>query len=118
MYVRKGYTKSAKALEFDGIQGRRLAFSFFTSYKEKYAIRDTSGKLVETPRRKAKVSRKPITGKHNIDQLIYKDKEEIRYLEFRLKFTKDPYMRQSYQNSIRNYQNRITQLKAQAKKLS
>ena len=114
MYVKKGFATSAKALEFDGVAGRRLAFEFFNAYKSKYAVVDTSGKLIETPRKKVRVKRKPITGKHNIDQMIRKDQDEIKYLRFRLKFERNEFMRSRYQSSIKNYQTRISQLKAQA----
>ncbi len=115
-YVRRGLSDTAKSLEFDGVKGRRLAFAFFNLYKDKYAVRDNTGKVVETPRKKAKVKKKPITGKSNIDQMIRKDREAIKYLRSRLKFERGDYMKSQYQERIKRHQDRITRLKAQSKR--
>lgn len=115
LYVKNGFAVTAKALEFTGVAGRRLAFKLFNAYKDKYAIRDKTGKLIETPRRKVKVKRKPITGKHNIDQMIRKDQDEIKYLRFRLKFEKTEYFQRQYRERIKRHQDRIKRLKRQVK---
>lgn len=119
-YVRLGFTKNASDLVLRGDiyrrnKARRLAFDLFNRYKEKYRLRDNSGKLIETPRRKAKVSKKPITGKRNIDQMIRKDREEIKWLRFRLKFERSPYQQNQFRERIKRHQDRIVRLKTQAK---
>jgi len=120
MYVKRGFANRSSDLVLRGDanrrdKARRLAFAFFTAYKEKYGIRDRTGKLIETPRRKVKVKKRPITGKFNIDQAIRKDRDEIKYLRFRLKFERNDYMRNEYRTRIQRHQTRIAQLKAQAK---
>lgn len=120
MYVKRGFTERQEDLVLRGSterrnRARRAAFNFFNFYKNKYAVVDKTGKLIETPRKKARVKKKPITGRHNIDQMIWKDQDEIKYLRSRLKFERSDYMRSVYQNSIKNHQDRIAKLKAQAK---
>jgi len=119
-YVKRGFTDNQSDLVLRGNaqrrnKARRIAFDFFSAYKEKYAIRDTSGKLTETPRKKTKVRKKPITKKGNINQLIAKDRDEIKYLRFRLQFEKSDRWKEDYRTRIKRHQDRIARLKAQAK---
>lgn len=93
-YVKRGITSNASDLVLSGDTDRRnkvktLAFEFFNQYKDKYAIRDNSGKVVKTPRKKTRASKKPITGNKSIDQTIRKIDDDIKYKEYRKRFADD-----------------------------
>lgn len=115
LYVKRGIAPSYKKNVTDNKTWRRYAFDFFNQYKDKYGIRDNSGRLVTTPRRKTRVTKKPITGKKNIDQMIRADQNEIKRLRSRLQFEKSDFWKQDIQTRIQRHQNRIANLKAQAK---
>lgn len=118
MYVRRGFADNAYDLLLRGDRerrnrARRLAFNFFNFYKDKYAIRDRSGKLIETPRKKGRARRKPITHRGTTDQLIRKHQDTIKYDQFRLRFERSPLLRATYQTSIANHRAAIKKLRAQ-----
>ncbi len=117
-YVDKGFTDNPKDLFLTGdIQhknkARTLAFDFFNSYKEKYAIRDASGKLIETPRKKTRASRKPITRDSSINQTIEQSLQDIEFSKSRLRYAKTDKEQQEWRDRIKRHQDRIAKLKLQ-----
>lgn len=120
MYVKSRFANRQSEIMLRGNtdrrnKARRIAFDFFNYYKDRYGRRDRTGRLEETPRRKVKARRKPITGKHNIDQMIRKDQDQIKFLRSRLKFERNEYMRSQLQTRIRRHQGRIRDLKARVR---
>jgi hypothetical protein len=120
LYVRKGLASNENDLILTGSKERRdrartLTFNFFNKYKDKYAIRDTSGKVVKTPRKKTKANRRKITGKNVIDQTIRQSQDDINHSKNRLAFAKTPEEKTEWQRRIKLHQNRIKQLRIKGK---
>jgi hypothetical protein len=120
-YVNRGITNNPNDLLLAGGMDRRdkartLAFDFFNLYKDRYAIRDTSGKLIKTPRKKARANRRKITGNTSIDQAIRAHQKDITFSEGRLSFEKDPQEITNWKNRIKRNKDKIKQLKQQKNK--
>lgn len=116
LYVKNKFTDNPNSLLlYGGIQrrnkARSLAFDFFNAYKDKYAIRDKSGKLVETPRRKTRASKKPINRKTAVDQTIEQSLDDIKYSRFHLQYAKTDKEKQEWHDRIKRHQDRITKLR-------
>lgn len=117
-YVKNGLTSNQNELLLRGDtqqrnKARTKAFDFFNTYKDKYAIRDTSGKVVETPRKKRRANRKPITQKSSIDQLIQNSKDDIKQSKFRLSYAKSDSEKLEWEKRIKLQEDRIKQLRKQ-----
>lgn len=121
LYVKRGWADNEKDLILTGNKDRRdkartITFNFFNNYKNKYAVRDTSGKLVKTPRKKAKANKRKITSKNVIDQTIKQSQDDIKFSRGRLKFAKTSAEKSKWQNRIKLHQKRIKELRTQKKK--
>lgn len=117
-YVKNKITDNPKSLILTGdIQrknkARTLAFDFFHKYRDKYAIKDTSGKLIETPRKKTRASKKPITKNKIVAQLIAQSDEDIKQSKFRLSYAKTDGEKQEWNNRIKRQEDRIKRLNNQ-----
>jgi hypothetical protein len=118
LYVSKGFAKSPDELLLRGSKKQRdnarsKAFMFFNAYKDRYAVRDTSGKLIATPRKKTRINKRMITGNKTIDQAIKADKKSIEHYEFMKKFAKTDDSKKDFDKSIKRLEGRIERLKRQ-----
>jgi hypothetical protein len=116
MYVSKGWASNGKDLVLSGSKEQRdrartITFQPFNAYKDKYAIRDNSGRVVQTPRKKTKVNRRKITGNSTIDQVIKQSQADIKQSKFRLSYAKTPEEKASWEKQIKLHQNKIKELK-------
>jgi len=115
MYVDNGFANSTAELVLTTNRRKRdrarnKAFNLFTAYKDKYGIRDKSGKLIGTPRPKTKVVVKKGT---SLDRAIRDAENEINRLKGRLSFPMSDSERQSLQTQLTNQQRRLSNLKTQ-----
>lgn len=115
-YVRRGITSNPDILKDVNDTSKTLAFDFFNQYKDRYALRDTSGKVVKTPRKKARASRKPITGNKAIDQVIRKYKDDIEVRKIKIRNSADKQYQAQLNTEIKRMRTKIKDLKAQKSK--
>jgi len=112
-YLKLGLSGSASKILYNDSTGRGLAFKLFNHYKETYGIKDPeTGKTIGTPRPKQKTVSKKGTAN---ERLTRDTLNEIKRIKDRLKFEKNDYMIQSFNNQLKNQQNKLRDLRSQQK---